>query len=137
MTPKTRIVLVNMPVLQREILARELTQPDIEVVDDPATATDLARVARKARAEFVITGAARLAADAVGDVLDGCPGVKVLALSDSGRQGLLYELRPHRVPLEDLSSGVLIDTIRRARRPARRRLVRTAPPGTGSNGKRR
>jgi hypothetical protein len=127
-----------MPVLQREILSREFAaHPDIEVVDGVATSTDLTRVARTARAEFVITGAARLAADAVGKVLDGCPGVKVLALSESGRQGLLYELRPHRVPLDDLSSAVLLETIRRARRTTASAAARPKAKSRGSNGKRR
>lgn len=131
-------MLVNMPAMQREILAREFgAQRDLEVVESAATTSDLMRVARRTRAEFVITSAARVDADAVGNVLDGFPGIKVLALSESGRQGLLYELRPHRVPLEDLSSEVLLATIRQARRATTSGAARSSAASAGSNGKRR
>ena len=106
-----------MPRMQREILERSLAEePDIEVVDGSAEPTALAEAAERAEAEFVIAGAGRFAPDEVSQLLDARPGVKVLALSKSGRQGLLYELRPHRVPIGDLSSDALLETIRGSRR---------------------
>jgi hypothetical protein len=40
------------------------------------------------------------------------PAVTVLAVSANGRQGLLYELRPHRVLMGDLTSDAVVEAIR-------------------------
>jgi hypothetical protein len=106
--------------MQREILAESLAAPDIEIADGSGEPADLIEAAERSGAEFVIAGAGRFAPDEVSALLNLHPGVKVLALSESGRQGLLYELRPHRVPIGDLSPDALLATIRGSRRrPAR------------------
>lgn len=115
---KTRIVLVSMPRMQREILSESLAAPDIEIADGAGDGAGLIEAAEESGAEFVIAGAGRFAPDEVARLLDVHPGVKVLALSESGRQGLLYELRPHRIPIGDLSPDALLATIRGSRRRA-------------------
>jgi hypothetical protein len=42
------------------------------------------------------------------------PSTRVLAITLAGGRGHLYELRPHRVPLGDVSPQGLLDAIRRA-----------------------
>jgi hypothetical protein len=43
------------------------------------------------------------------------PGVRVFALAGHGKESLLYELRPHRVSLGEVSPGELIAHIRAGR----------------------
>lgn len=43
------------------------------------------------------------------------PSVRVFALAGHGKESLLYELRPHRVALGEVSPGELIDHIRAGR----------------------
>lgn len=117
-----------MPRMQREILAKSLAAPDIEIADGFAEPTGLIDAAERSDAEFVIAGAGRFAPDEVSELQEVHPGVKVLALSESGRQGLLYELRPHRVPIGDLSSGALLETIRGSRRARSRSAARHGSP---------
>ena len=40
------------------------------------------------------------------------PDLKVMGVSADGRSACLYELRPHRVPLGDLSAQGLVEAIR-------------------------
>jgi hypothetical protein len=42
-----------------------------------------------------------------------CGRVKVLAIRDDGRRAMLWELRPQRSVLKDLSPGLLVETVRR------------------------
>jgi hypothetical protein len=100
--------------MQREILVRSLAEADIEIADGGDEQEELIAAADRSGADFVIAGAGRLAPDDVSRLLEVHPGIKVLAVSESGRQGLLYELRPHRVPIGDLSPAVLLATIRSA-----------------------
>jgi hypothetical protein len=119
--PRTQIVLLKMPQLQCEILHHRLSaEPDFDVVR-AANGLDLSQAVERTRAEFVIVSAGRFETGEVTVLHETHPAVKVLAVSATGRQGLLYELRPHRVPLGDLSSDGLVNAIRTLRRPARAR----------------
>jgi hypothetical protein len=44
------------------------------------------------------------------------PGMRVFALAGHGKESLLYELRPHRVTLGEVSPGELIAHIRAGRK---------------------
>jgi hypothetical protein len=63
-------------------------------------------------ADFVVTGRdeARLATD----LLAARPSLKVLAVIDDGRDAALYELRPHKVSLGELSAERLVAIVRAA-----------------------
>lgn len=107
-----------MPQLQCEIFHDRLSaEPDFDVVR-AVDGLDLSQAVERTRAEFVIVGAGRFETGEVTVLHETRPAVKVLAVSATGRQGLLYELRPHRVPLGDLSLDGLVDAIRTLRRPA-------------------
>jgi DNA-binding NarL/FixJ family response regulator len=111
-----RILLVDMPRMLREIVSETVSnQPDMRVVAERAEHSSMPSAASESGAQVVIVGS-----DGP-DVEDGCerfalqrPDVGVLALSADGRQTVLYELRPHRVSLGDLSPQQLTAAIRRA-----------------------
>lgn len=116
MPVKAQIALLKLPQLQLEILHDRLSaEPDLAIVE---TAGDLSvsETVEQTGAEFVIVGAGRFAEGEVTALLERTPRVKVIVVSASGRDGLLYELRPHRVPIGDLTSGALVEAIRSLRR---------------------
>lgn len=86
-------------------------QADMEVVGSTGQAR---RAIDLTRVDVVVTGyddqrtAVRMLRD--------CPGVRVFALAGHGRESLLYELRPHRVTLGEVSPGELIAHIRAGRK---------------------
>lgn len=110
---KSHLLLVDMPRMLRDVVMDALSQADdvelVGEVDGPG--------ARKALKEdgidFVITGRddARLATD----LLAASPRLKVLAMIDDGRESALYELRPERVALGELSGRRLVTIVREAR----------------------
>ena len=60
-------------------------------------------------------------------LLQGCAGVCLFALSAEGKETLLYELRPHRIPLGELSPRRLVNEIRNRREVG----VRSGAPTEG------
>ncbi len=98
-----------------DIVQRVLSsQADLEVVGVVDRGTLEGAVDRK-EPEVVIVG---LQADEgprrYDAVLCARPRLKLLALSGDGREGVLYELRPHAEPLGEISPQRLIDAIRLA-----------------------
>ena len=130
-----RILLLGMPTMLRSII-RGITadQPGLEIVGEASQATEWSSLIREARPDVVImevTGAA--GTDLARELLEEYPRVKVLGLSADGRRGVLHELRPHRVPLGELSPESLIEAIRRSTHRTRTGLP-PDPSGLGSQG---
>jgi len=96
----------------REIVAR---QADMDVVGDFAAPLPLRDAVVSCDAEFVIAGAEFSGADDVGPLLEEHPDVKVLAVEGDGREAFLWELRPKRVPLGEVSPQTLLHAIRGVR----------------------
>jgi DNA-binding NarL/FixJ family response regulator len=113
-----RILLADMPAMLLDIVAGILAaEPDLTVVDMLADSTDLTAAVERTQADIVITqqtGSAQ-EADQIALLLPKCR-LKIIALTDNGRQGVLYELHPHRAPLGDMSADRLVATIRAAAR---------------------
>ena len=65
-------------------------------------------------ADFVIAGADYDFAE-VARVLDERPRLRVLAVAGHGREAFLYELRPTRTPLGEVSPRAIVEAIRSAR----------------------
>jgi DNA-binding NarL/FixJ family response regulator len=102
-----------MPPLLREIVRDAVArEPDLELVaeldDAPGAFDALARDA----AQFVIVGSEAAAAACVPSLVAEQPALRALELRADGRQSVLYELRPHRVPLGEISAETLLRTIR-------------------------
>jgi DNA-binding NarL/FixJ family response regulator len=98
----------------REIVSETISaQPDMQVVAEDLQYAGMLSAAVRSRARVVVVGS-----DGA-DVEDMCerlavqrPDLGVLAVSADGRQTIVHELRPHRIPLGDLSPQQLVEAIR-------------------------
>lgn len=102
--PTTRVVLLDLPLMLRELLMLNLSRrADVEVVelDEAGLGFDLAVVAL-ADGELDASGRRLLARVA---------RPRLLGLEDAGRQGYLYELHPHRDSLGEFSDAVLAEVL--------------------------
>jgi len=95
------------------VVAAEPDMAVVGIIDDG----DVPAAIRRTRADVVVVGQ-----DAQGErdfyvrLWRRHPHVKVLAISDRGKKGSLYELRPRRMPLGKISACSLAAAIR-ARTP--------------------
>ena len=108
------IVLVGLPRMLRDIIEQAVTpEPDMVIVSDPREPS-LAATVERTGADFVILGR-----DAGPTEVDGLlcenPRLRVLAVAGDGREAFLYELRPTRTPLGEISPRTIVDAIRSAR----------------------
>jgi predicted RNA-binding protein YlqC (UPF0109 family) len=112
---RVRIVLVGMPEMLREITRNAIhDEPWAEIVAEYDAPVPISDAARANDANVVLVGdSPEVDAEANG-LLDDARQLAVLALTDDGRQTVLYELRPHKVPLGEISPGRLVDAIRTA-----------------------
>jgi hypothetical protein len=97
----------------RDIVAETLsTEGDMEVVDEVLDDDSLTCSLEHSDVVIVGTDDPSLAAR----LLEEHPHLKVLAVRGHGRESLLYQLRPQRVSLGEISPQKLIDEIRKATR---------------------
>jgi hypothetical protein len=107
----TRILIFNLQRMMHEIIEIAiLGQPDLQVVRSDRGS--LAEAIALSHADAVITGIddPELAAA----LLERHPRLKLLAVVAEGREALLYELRPRREGLGELSPAALLAALRRA-----------------------
>ena len=110
---RTRIVLIDMPPLLRGIVREALgPEPDLAVVGEHEAGVDVREAVARDRADFVIVGSDRTADELVRSVVGASRGIRALELRADGRESVLYELRPHRVSLGEISPETLVRTIR-------------------------
>jgi chemotaxis response regulator CheB len=112
---RTRIVLVDMSPLLRAIIREALVpEPDLEVVAEHEGDVDLREVVERDEADFVIVGSDAASEECVRSLVAPARGVRALEVRSDGRESVLYELRPHRVSLGEISSDTLLRTVRAA-----------------------
>jgi DNA-binding NarL/FixJ family response regulator len=112
---RTRIVLVDMSPLLREIVRETLArEPDLDIVSEHEAGVDLRDAVERDDADFVIVGSDAGADAAVRSLFAADRGLRALELRSDGRESVLYELRPHRVALGEISPDKLLHTIREA-----------------------
>jgi DNA-binding NarL/FixJ family response regulator len=111
-------VLAEMPRMMREIVENIIgAESDMQVVGVAESDDALADAVARTRADVLI-----LALDADGELraydalLFRHPRLHVLAVTEDGRGALISELRPHHVPLADVSPAGLVDAIRASAR---------------------
>jgi chemotaxis response regulator CheB len=110
----TRIVLIDMSPLLREIIREALVpEPDLEVVAEHEGTVDLRTAVERDDADFVIFGA-DASDESVHSLITANSGLRAIEVRSDGRESVLYELRPHRVSLGEISSETLVRTIRAA-----------------------
>lgn len=111
----TRIVLVNLPRMLREIIEEIVShEHDMEVVGEFSKTVGLLEAVDSTDADFLITGTGDSELVGVGQLLRERPRIKVLAVGADGRQTCLYELRPQKVRLGEISPQTLLEAIRAA-----------------------
>lgn len=111
----SRIVLVDLPRMLREIVEQAvMAEPDMVIVRDPGENHSLSATVGRTGADFVILGRDG-ELDEVDGLLETHPHLRVLAVAGDGREAFLYELRPTRTPLGEISPRTIVDAIRSAR----------------------
>lgn len=111
---RIRILLVDMPRMLGDIVTSIVSgQPDMEVVGDLPYPAELHAVVRDTRADVVMLGLREpeLPDGCVG-LLETFPWVRVLGVAADGRSAFLYELRPQRQSLGEVSPHELVHVIR-------------------------
>ena len=109
----TRIVLVNLPPLLRDIVRDTVTsEPDLAVVAELSGAGNLRAALEEVQAEFVIVGAHAPEGTAA-SVVATQRVVRALEVDDDGHS-VLYELVPSRIGVDELSPDELRRMIREA-----------------------
>ena len=109
-----RVLIIDLPTMLREIVRETVAaEPDMVLVGELPMETTIAEGARAADPGVVILGSEHP------DVVPHCPEVlarnaqlAVLAVGADGRESFLYELRPRRVALGEVSPRRLVEVIR-------------------------
>jgi hypothetical protein len=107
----SRVLLFAMPPLLRDILARLLADlPDTQLLPG-AQRGGLKDATIAADADVVIAEESAASPEEVGVLLELRPLTRALAVSHDGRAGVLYELRPHRHVIGELSVDSVVAAI--------------------------
>jgi len=94
----------------RKVLTRE---PDLEVVGAVSSLDDFDYALAIHQADVVVAGVSGTHSGREFDpLLRAHPAVRVFSLQGDGRQTVLHEMRPHSVPLGNVTPEELIDAIR-------------------------
>lgn len=111
-----RVVTAELPRMLSQIMGAFLESAnDIEQVGMAESQADLLELTRRLRPDVVIMGLD--SADMASmrwSLFTGDPQLRVLGVVGEGRQTFVYELRPHRTPLGELSPEELLTAVRRS-----------------------
>lgn len=113
-----RVVLIDLPRMLCDVVRGLLAgAAEAQVVAEVRLPGSLIAAVDEAAADLVIAGHPSASEASVLKLLEARPRVKAVAIADDGRRGVLYELRPHRVPLGEMSPRTLLAAIGLAREP--------------------
>ena len=114
---RVRVAFVAVPRLVRDALAAILASAsDIDLLaeyDSPVAFSAAAEL----RADVLVTASGALPEAVILEVLRAHPSLHVVAIDGRGSTGLLYELRPGRTCLRELSAQLFLDLLRKRRPP--------------------
>ncbi len=111
--PRLRVLIREMPPLLRDLVEDAVsTQQDMELLPDRRPTWP--RVHAFDGPHVIVTAASDLeqSATAATEWLRWVPTARVVVIDTSGARSMLYELRPHAVPLGELSREQLVHVIR-------------------------
>ena len=110
-----RVFLGGMPPLLHDIVSDALkNQADVHLVGDLSAGDAVVSALRNDTIDVVIVGARQPDDSAlVTEIFASSPQRKVLVIATSGRSAVLYQLRPHKRTLGDVSPQSLLEAIRR------------------------
>jgi chemotaxis response regulator CheB len=122
-----RILIAGFPRLMTDILEHVVAKdPALSVVgtsDDASLATE----ARRTRADVLLVAQrAPDERDSLASLLHSRPRMKVVTIVASGESGALYELRPHRTVISEITTQSLSEAIRDPPGPRRKPRHRRA-----------
>jgi hypothetical protein len=105
-----------MPRMLRDIITQTVShEPDMVLVGEHTERTDLVSAARASQADVVVVGVSDAELPAQCEALFMMsPGIRVLGITGDGRRAFLWELRPNRTPLGEVSPEGLVEAIRTA-----------------------
>ena len=110
---RIRILLSEMAPMLLDIVANIVAaQPDMDIVEGVESETDLLKAVEFSDADVVILSRRTPVQGEFDGLLHSRSCLKVIEIEGEGRCGSLYELRPHRVPLGEMSPAGLLDAIR-------------------------
>ena len=111
---RIRILLARMPKMLFDILSHVVaSEPDMVVAGWLDAEEDLLAAVRRTRATVLLVGqGAEDERENYASLLLGRPQLKVVVVAGDGNTGALYELRPQRVPLGEMSAAALRNVIR-------------------------
>jgi DNA-binding NarL/FixJ family response regulator len=109
-----RVLLFGLHGLLRDVIKDVLDRtPELTVVAEPSNPAEFPDVMQRTGAEVVVCGLDEATAEQVSArVLEPRARVKIVAIQDDGRRAVLWELRPNRREIGDLSIPVLVETVR-------------------------
>ena len=111
--PRIRVVLSPMPRLLHDIVHSILTaESDIDVDDGSSHSAAPMSLEDVRNAHVVIVTEPEFLRMNYESLLYGNPRLRLVAVSGDGRSAALYELRPCRIPLGELSPQTLVDAVR-------------------------
>lgn len=107
-----RIILVGLPQMLNDIVKKILAgQPDLAVVAEVDCASDLVHAVVDHDADLVIADPS-CTEGAIEQLVGPRSRLRLLEVQADGRTACLSELRPHRVPLGEISPERLLEAIR-------------------------
>jgi chemotaxis response regulator CheB len=110
----TKLVLLGMPTMLRQLLVRIVDQvPDLDIVAELPDDNLRSPRIMETPADVVVVDSDQAPMDAVVALLRSQCQTRILGLSSDGSRAFLHELRPHRVPLGELSPAALLEVIRK------------------------
>jgi DNA-binding NarL/FixJ family response regulator len=114
---RIRLLLGEMPTLLRNILHDGIAgAEDLELVADVAAPDALAAAIRWHVPDVVVVASgSALDSYRPAALLRAAPHARVLSIEAGGQQALMYEVRPHHTPLDDVSMKTLLEAIRAER----------------------
>jgi hypothetical protein len=106
-----RIAFVDMPRMLLDILTNALRGAGIPIAGSFPASVSLPTVAERSAADVIVTSPAYEASHSIEGFLHSHPAARVLVLERSGGETVLYELRPHRVVLGELSPSAFVRVV--------------------------
>ena len=108
--------MAGLPPLLRDIVSSAVAdEPDMEIIGEFVDCTRVLETDVELVPDVIVLGVS------VGEMADYCrrilfrfPRAKILALDGDGKSVSLYDLRPHKVPVGEVSPQELVEAIRTA-----------------------
>jgi len=110
------VVLVDLNAMLSQIVKAILAEPDVRVTTESGHHPDIAMRIANSEPDVVIFATDEDTLPSIGRaVFDRWPRAKVLTIPGDAREAFLFELRPFRVALGQLSPEALLKAVRTAR----------------------